>query len=1055
MTLAVRSAAGLRRPRTAEEALVMAAEPGARFVAGGTALQLEWARGEPMPTRMIDLGGLPGLRGVSVEGATLRIGALTPLADLLRDSAIREKLPLLAEAVRTTAGPAVRTLATIGGNVAGGSGCLIPALLALDAKARVATGAGSSAMPLATFLRRAPGEPALLEALLVPVQRPGARWTWRKVGLRATFTPGIISAAGLLSLEDGRVVAARLAVGSGVVLPARLPEAEAMLIGVPFDAIDWVALHCLLGDTIDAPVDAFRSYHYRKIVAANALVHGLGGRLPGNAPAINRQRSLTKREPPTGEIRLSRAEAGDRWHVRPDGPPKIAGKLEYLTDRREPGMLVARIKRAGVPHARIVSIDTSAAEALPGVAAVVTHRDIGGQNAYGIVMQDQPALCFDKVRYIGDPVAAVAAVDAETAALAIDLIEIVYEPLPLVDDPEAALAPGAPSVHDAGNLRTELGLVRGDVEAGFRDAVHIVEDVYVTPRQMHGFMETEGGYAKVEPDGTLFVAAGGQHGGRDRMQLARILARPEETVRVVTSPTGGAFGGKDELSVQPALALLALKTGKPVRIQLDRAESIVAGQKRNPMTIRMRTGCDAQGRLVAQEVEVLADAGGYASLGPGVLETALEHACGPYLVDNIRTRGRLAYTNNGVCGAFRGFGANQMTYAVECQMDRLAVACGLDTAEIRARNLRRPGMKGYLGQTVSGSERLDEMLAAAMADSVWGKPRGLSSDGSELVGTGWALAYQGNGLGTLPPDPAGGALRLAPDGAIEALYGLDEMGQGLLTSIRSAVATALGCSRDDVRPVTGDTGAAPDSGSTTASRGTYVVWRVAELAAGPLAMSLCAAAGKLLEREPAALSVVPGGIAERGSNSGELLVTFTELARALPDDELPFAATSFEFPKSDIFTGNARLIFAFGAVVARVAVSRITGQVRVLDLNQHTAAGPILDLAAYLGQIEGGGVQALGFTLTEDAPMQGGGYLTANLDTYIMPGIADAPESMASHALEDLDPGDPHGPRGTGELGLAAVSPAIANAVANATGHWPTVAPFDPEWMLDRLGVAP
>ena len=1055
MTLALRPAPGLRRPRTAQEALVMAAEPGARFVAGATALQLEWARGEPMPARMIDLGGLPALRGVAVEGATLRIGALTPLADLLRDNAVRENLPLLAEAVRTTAGPAVRTLASIGGNVAGGAGCLIPALLALDAQARVVSEAGASTMPLASFLRRASGEAALLEALLVPVQPAEARWTWRKVGLRAAFTPGVISAAGLLAVLDGRAVAAQLAVGSGVVAPARLPDAEAMLAHARVEDIDWAALHRLLVDTIDAPGDVFRSARYRTVAAANALVHGFGGNLAGGAPAAKRQHSLTKPTPPSGEIRLARDTAGDRWHVRPDGPAKIAGRLEYLTDRREPGMLVARIKRAGVPHARIVSIATAAAEALPGVAAVVTHRDIAGLNAFGIVVQDQPALCFDKVRYVGDPVAAVAAVDAETAARALDLIEVVYESLPLVDDPQAALAPGAPPVHETGNLRTDLGLTRGDIAEGFRDAVHIVEDVYVTPRQMHGFMETEGGHARVEPDGTLFVAAGGQHDGRDRMQLARILGRPEETIRVVTSPTGGAFGGKDELSVQPALALLALKSGKPVRIQLDRAESVMAGQKRNPMTIRMRTGCDADGRLVAQEVEVLADAGAYASLGPGVLETALEHACGPYLVDNIRTRGRLAYTNNGVCGAFRGFGANQMTYAVECQMDRLAAASGLSTTEIRARNMRRPGMRGYLGQTVSGSERLDEMLAAAMADPVWAKPRGLSADGTERIGTGWALAYQGNGLGTLPPDPAGGALRLAPDGAIEALYGLDEMGQGLLTSIQGAVAQALGCGRDDVRPVTGDTAASPDSGSTTASRGTYVVWRVAELTAKPLAASLCAAAAECLEREQASLTVVPGGIAERGSNSGEVVMSFAELARALPEGDLPFAATSFEFPKSDVFTGNARLIFAFGAVVARVAVSRITGQVRVLNLNQHTAAGPMLDLAAYLGQIEGGGVQALGFTLTEDAPMRGGLHLIANLDGYMMPGIADAPESMASFALEDLDPGDPFGPRGTGELGLAAVSPAIANAVADATGHWPPVAPFDPEWMLDRLGEVP
>jgi CO/xanthine dehydrogenase Mo-binding subunit len=368
--------------------------------------------------------------------------------------------------------------------------------------------------------------------------------------------------------------------------------------------------------------------------------------------------------------------------------------------------------------------------------------------------------------------------------------------------------------------------------------------------------------------------------------------------------------------------------------------------------------------------------------------------------------------------------------------------------------MRTPGSRGYLGQRVAPSERLFEMLQAAAADPIWQQPRGVSGDGSEVIGTGMAMNYQGNGLGTLPPDPAGGTLRLAPDGAIEALYGLDEMGQGLLASIKGAVAAALGCGREDVRPVTGDTGRAPESGSTTASRGTFVVWKVAESTAPALAEAICAAAAKLLGRDPDTLAIAPGGVAERGSNSGELLATFAEIARSMPEQALPFAATSFEFPKSDYFDGNARLIFSFGATLARVAVSRVTGQVRVLDLHQHTAAGPMLDLAAYLGQIEGGGVQGIGFTLTEDAPMRDGRFLTANLDSYMLPGIGDAPQTLACFALEELDQGDPFGPRGAGELGIGAVAPAIANAVADATGFWPETTPFDSEQLLDVLGAA-
>lgn len=1051
MTVALR-APRLLRPDTTAEALALAAEPDARIVAGGTALQLDWAKGIAQPGWLIDLGQIPQLGGISIGADRIRIGALTTLGTLERDAGLARELPLLHAAIRGTAGPAVRNLATIGGNVAGRTGCLLPALLALDAEIAFSTLAGSSTLPLVDWLSREPGSPEIVEAILLPAPKEDTRWTHRKIGLRAAFTPGVISVAAIWQFVDGKIRTPRLAVGSGVVPPARLGVAETMLDGTTPEDTDWHTLHAALVEEIAAPDDAFRSGRYRKLSAANALVHGLGGNLPGSG-FPQRPTASARAEPLQGEIRLARSSAGERWHVRPDGPPKIAGRLEYLTDRREPGMLVARILRAGIPHARILSIDTAAAEALPGVVAVVTHCDIKGSNAFGIVVQDQPALCFDKVRCAGDAVAAVAAIDAETAARALDLIEVRYEALPTICDPEAALQPGAQPVHSTGNLQRELHLDRGDVDNAFARAAHVVEATYVTPRQMHGFMETEGGFAKLEPDGTLTVCVGGQHGGRDRLQLSRILGMPEDRIRVVTSPTGGAFGGKDELTVQPALALLALKTGRTVRLQLDRAESVIAGTKRNPMRIRMRTACDADGNLTAQEVDVLADAGAYASLGPGVLETALEHACGPYVVANVRTRGRLAYTNNGVCGAFRGFGANQMAYAIECQIDRLAASAGLDRFDIRRRNMRRPGSRGYLGQLVAPTERLDEMLRAAEADPIWQLPRGPSDDGSEIIGTGMAMNYQGTGLGTLPPDPGGGILRLSPDGVIEALYGLDEMGQGLLTSIKGAVAAALGCARDDVRPVTGDTGLAPESGSTTAGRGTYVVWKVAESTAPALAAAVCEAAGRLLGRAPQALTIAPGGVAERSSNSGELLVSFADIARSIPEDALPFAAASFEFPKSDYFEGNARLIFAFGATLARVAVSRISGQVRVLDLHQHTAAGPMVDVAAYLGQIEGGGVQGLGFTLSEHAAMEDGRFVTANLDTYMLPGIADAPRTLATFALEDLDADDPFGPRGAGELGIGAVMPAIANAVADATGFWPETAPFDPEQMLGVLAT--
>jgi len=251
----------------------------------------------------------------------------------------------------------------------------------------------------------------------------------------------------------------------------------------------------------------------------------------------------------------------------------------------------------------------------------------------------------------------------------------------------------------------------------------------------------------------------------------------------------------------------------------------------------------------------------------------------------------------------------------------------------------------------------------------------------------------------------------------------------------------------------GDTARVPESGSTTASRGTSVVWAAARMAAPEFTRQMLAAAGKLLNREPSALRMAPGGIAEIGSNSGEILLSYKALAASLKTGEMPATTVAYEFPKNDYTAGNARYLFAFGATLARVAVSWVTGEIRVLDLHQHTAAGPVMDVAAYLGQMEGGAVQGLGFTLTEDVPMRDGHYLAGNLDDYMMPSISDAPARMKVFALESLDPGDLFGPRGVGELGIGAVTPAIANAVAAATGWWPTAAPFSPEAMLEQLAA--
>jgi xanthine dehydrogenase D subunit/xanthine dehydrogenase C subunit len=1069
------------KPRSLDEAVACFARAptgrSARFVAGGTALQLEWANGIAAPATLIALGDIADLKGITHSSDTVRIGALTPLGELERDRDFGSTVPLLKAAIDSVAAPSVRHLATLGGNVAGRTGCLLPALLALDATLIGIGAQGTWQRSLHDWLSTAatPGE--IITTVEVPTMRDDWRWTALKIARRAAFSPSVIGIAGLIQLRAGRIRVARLAVGGGSVPPARLVHAEAWLKTQAWDAVDWTSLHGHLSAEINAPDDAFRSARYRRLAASNALVSGLGGPLPGHRHPRDRSTRASAALP--GEIRLGRLTQPARWHARPDGAAKIAGSFRYLTDHRTPAMLVGRILRAGHAHARILSIDITRAEALPGVVAVVTHRDIPGRNAFGIIVQDQPALCHDVVRYEGDAVAAVAAVDAATADAALALIDVHYEPLPVVTDPQAALAPDAPQLHPGGNLQRLIEYARGDVDAAFAACAFTLEECYVTPRQMHGFMETEGGCAAVDADGNLAIHAGGQHALRDRQQLARIFALPEEKIRVVTSPTGGAFGGKDELTVQPALGLLALKARRPVRLQLSRAESVLAGTKRHPMTIRMRTGCAADGRLLAQEVDVLADAGAYASLGPCVLETAMEHAAGTYEIAHVKTRGRLAYTNNGVGGAFRGFGANQMSYAVECQMDRLAALCGLSPVEFRRRNLKRPDL-GFFGHPIAPSERLEAMLNAAAASPLWAlgpDAREGSADPDEVIGVGMAMNHHGNGLGSLIPDSGGGRLRLAPDGRIEACFTLDEMGQGLLALVVGVVTSELACGRDDVRPVIGDTNG-PDSGSTTAARGTYVVWRTLRLAGREFADKLCQAAATILKRDAETLQLGIGGIIERQpvdavpstsdatatsiapsaggvAAASRVLLSYSTLAAALPADQLPCVDARFDYPTTDYVAGNARLIFASGACVARVAVSRITGEVRVLDLDQRSAAGPVMDVAAYLGQQEGGAVQGIGFTLTEEAVMTQGAYVTRNFDTYLMPSIADAPTRMAVSALEELDAGDDYGPRGVGELGIGAVTPAIANAVFAAIGLCPTTIPISPELILDATAPHP
>ncbi|MBU9713917.1 xanthine dehydrogenase subunit D [Evansella tamaricis] len=755
---------------------------------------------------------------------------------------------------------------------------------------------------------------------------------------------------------------------------------------------------------------------------------------------------------------LNREESRDRWRIRPDGKDKVTGALSYLTDRSFPGMLHGRVLRSGYPHATILSIDISKAKELSGVHAVLTHEDVPGLNAFGIADPNQPVFCDKLVRYEGDALAAVAAETPTIAEEALGLIEVEYEVLPVIDTPEKALGPDSVPLHPEGNILHETDYRRGDVAEGFKGCVVIVEETYETPRQMHTYLETEGGVFVPEEDGRLTVYAPTQHGYKDRMQLSRILAMPEETIRIISSPIGGSFGGKDELNVQPYGALLSLSSKQPVKIHYSRWESVIAGLKRHPMKVTMKTGADESGKILAHQVTILSDTGAYATLGGAVLNFATEHAIGPYAMAHVEVKGKAVYTNNGVSGEFRGFGGNQVIFALEGQMERLGQKLQIDPWELRKRNLRKRDDLGPLGQRMVPTDGPTQVWEGIQASPIW-KEKDQTGENMEpwiKHGVGVAMTMHGSGLGYGIPDPAGGKMRLNEQGKIEVAFGHEEFGQGLVGTLEMLLQDHFQCDKGDMEIIIGDTDRVPSSGSSTASRTTNMVWQALNNMKEPFLKALFKKASLLTGIDAVKFQTGPGGIWLRGE-SGDFperpVITYQELAQQGLED-LEFS-TEFHYPVTPDPIMGAHYLYTSTAVVAKVEVNLLTGMVKILGLDHSVAAGPVINPMGYLGQIEGGGIMALGFTTMEDAVMVNGHYATKNMDSYLIPTIFDVPETQYVDAIEQLPEGDPFGPRGVGEVGTVAVAPAIVSAIYDATGKWVTKLPVSPEELQSSVEELP
>jgi len=742
--------------------------------------------------------------------------------------------------------------------------------------------------------------------------------------------------------------------------------------------------------------------------------------------------------------------------ARPDARAKVDGSALFADDLTFPGMLHGRTLRAMVPHGRLVRIDTARAESMPGIRALLTAKDIPGQLNHGLVYKDWPTLIGqgERIRYVGDALALVAADSLQAADRALAAIEVEIEPLPVVADPVSARRPEAPQLHDQGNLLKHIKVRKGDLAAGLAAADTVLEETFHTAITEHAYLEPECSLARPTDDGRLEVYTGSQIPYADREQIAAVLGWPVDQVRVIGTLVGGGFGGKEDIAGQIHAALLAQATGRPVKILYDRHESLLVHPKRHATQIRLRLGADRDGRLTAAETELYGDTGAYASLGDKVMTRATTHSAGPYVVDNVQADCYAMYTNNPPAGAFRGFGVTQSAFAIESAMDMLAERLGLDPIQIRRRNAFQLGSVTNTGQVLRESvglhECLDRMeaeikLRTGAADPF--APQPVAGQPNMVRSWGIALAYKNTGLGGGAPDKSTAEVELFEDGTAEVRTSAAEIGQGLVTVAQMIAAEELALPPGSVRVLLSDTDLTPDGGPTTASRQTYVTGNAIRFASRTLRQALSAALAEKYDLPPSQIRYVEGLAQVNGHQ-----VPIGEAVAALKADGQQ-ARASYEYwapetqPLGD--PGDMHFAFSFAAQAAEVEVDRRTGEVRVLTLIAVNDVGKVINPLGLLGQVEGGVMMGLGNALTEHFIVEQGEVFSDRLARYRMPSIEHTPE-IVSIALEHPTADGPYGAKGIGEIASIPTTPAITNAIYHAVGVRITRLPVD----QDQLALA-
>ena len=721
---------------------------------------------------------------------------------------------------------------------------------------------------------------------------------------------------------------------------------------------------------------------------------------------------------------------------RVDALGKVTGEAMFPGDIDMPHQAYMKILFAGRPHAIIHRLDTSAAERVPGVLGVFTAKDVP-VNEYGLNLNDQPVLCgpgsskphAERVRFVGDQLAVVVAESEEIAAEATKLIEVEFEDLPIITDPEQAMQEGALRLHPdrENNILHHNRIRKGDVEAGFAESAVVIETEYRTPAQEHAFLQPEAGLAYIDDEGRVTVEVAGQWVHEDQRQIAHALDLPVDKVRVKYPAIGGAFGGREDMSVQIVLALAAWRLhargiDRPIKIIWSREESIFGHNKRHPFVIRAKWGATAQGKLLAAEVRLIQDGGAYAYTSIKVLGNATLMCTGPYLIPNVKVDAYSVYTNHIPGGAFRGFGGPQAAFAAEMQIEKLAEALELDPVELRARNVIKEGDLLSVESPLPEGVTMDRVIESCAEGAGWTRTSGKweapeieQPDEPHLRrGIGFACGFKNVGFSLGHPDECWATVELHGRAEIEEVvlrHAGAEVGQGAHTVLVQMAAEAAGVPLSKVRLDPSDTATSENSGSASASRMTFMA-----------------------------------GHAIRGAVEAAMVKWQEEDRPAIAKYQYrPPPTTSY-----DSETGQSEPNFAYGYVAeaATVEVDTEIGAVRILDVVCADDVGRVINPQGVQGQIEGAIVQAAGYAILEDFKQEGGEVQTGRFSTYLIPGIWDIPERVHPIILEYEDPGGPWGVRGMAEMPFIPLTPAVTAAIHNALGVWYDEFPLTPERVL-------